>query len=206
MRFRITPQNASFYDHFAALGDLVLEGAHAMRDILALPEGERAAAVPGIKDIEHRGDDATHTIMNEANSSFITPFDRSDIYALASRLDDCLDHLEAAVDIVVLYGIGALPDGVHQQIDVLVRMAELTAEAMPRLRSMRDLQEYWIEINRLENTADQIYRRMTADLFHNEHDAVQIIKLKGVIDELESAADDFETVANTVESIAVKES
>jgi predicted phosphate transport protein (TIGR00153 family) len=144
--------------------------------------------------------------MNEANSSFITPFDRSDIYALASRLDDCLDHLEAAVDIVVLYGIGVLPAGVHDQIDVLVRMAELTAEAMPRLRSMRDLQEYWIEINRLENTADQIYRRMTAELFRNEHDAVQIIKLKGVIDELESAADDFETVANTVESIAVKES
>lgn len=206
MRFRITPQNVSFYEHFADLAGHVLDGANAMRDILGLPQDERAAASERIKEIEHLGDDATHKVMNEANSSFITPFDRDDIYALASRLDDCLDHLEAAIDIVVLYGIDELPQGVDDQVDILVRMAELTAEAMPRLKSMRDLQDYWIEINRLENAADQRYRQMTAALFREEQDAVQIIKLKAVIDEMEAAADSFETVANTVESIAVKES
>lgn len=206
MRFRITPQNASFYEYFADLAGHVLDGAYAMRDILGLPQGERAAASERIKEIEHLGDEATHTVMNEANSSFITPFDRSDIYALASRLDDCLDHLEAAVDIVVLYGIDDLPQGVDDQVDILVRMAELTSEAMPHLRLMRNLQDYWIEINRLENAADQRYRQMTAALFREQQDAVQIIKLKAVIDELEAAADSFETVANTVESIAVKES
>ena len=85
-------------------------------------------------------------------------------------------------------------------------MSELTAEAMPRLRSMRDLSEYWIEINRLENQADQVYRRLLAELFNGGNDAITVMKLKEVIDELEAAADAFEKVANTVESIAVKES
>ena len=85
-------------------------------------------------------------------------------------------------------------------------MSELTAEAMPRLRSMKDLSEYWIEINRLENQADQVYRRLLAELFNGGNDAITVLKLKEVIDELEAAADAFEKVANTVESIAVKES
>ncbi|MGN6636988.1 MAG: DUF47 domain-containing protein, partial [Oryzihumus sp.] len=92
------------------------------------------------------------------------------------------------------------------QVEVLARMSELTAEAMPRLRSMSDLQEYWIEINRLENQADQVYRRLLAELFNNGLDAISVLKLKEVIDELEAAADAFEKVAHAVESIAVKES
>jgi len=112
----------------------------------------------------------------------------------------------AAADLIVLYRLGDLPDGISAQVEVLARMAELTAEAMPRLRSMRNLSEYWIEINRLENQADQAYRRLLADLFNNGADAITVLKLKEVIDELEAAADAFETVAHTVESIAVKES
>jgi uncharacterized protein Yka (UPF0111/DUF47 family) len=117
-----------------------------------------------------------------------------------------MDLMEAAADLIVLYRIGDLPDGIAAQVEVLVRMAELTAEAMPRLRSMHDLEEYWIEINRLENQADQIYRKLLAELFNNGKDAITVLKLKEVVDELEAAADAFETVANTVESIAVKES
>ncbi len=206
MRFRITPQNTAFYDLFATSASHIVRGAVLLREVLGMEPAEREAALAQMKDIEHDGDHATHQVMHAANTSFITPFDRDDIYALASRLDDCLDHIEATLDIVVLYGVRELPDGVDGQLDVIVRMAELTAAAMPRLRSMRDLQEYWIEINRLENEADQAYRRMTADLFTGKHKAVDIIRLKAVIDELESAADAFETVANTVESIAVKES
>jgi uncharacterized protein len=91
-------------------------------------------------------------------------------------------------------------------VEVLGRMAALTADAMPRLRSMHDLTEYWIEINRLENQADQAYRRLLAELFNNGKDAITVLKLKEVIDVLEAAADAFENVAHTVESIAVKES
>ncbi len=100
------------------------------------------------------------------------------------------------------------PAGVSDQVEVLSRMSELTADAMPRLRSMKDLSEYWIEINRLENQADQIYRRLLAGLFNGDFgsDAITIMKLKEVIEELEAAADAFEKVAHKVESIAVKES
>jgi uncharacterized protein Yka (UPF0111/DUF47 family) len=114
--------------------------------------------------------------------------------------------MEAAADLVVLYRIGDLPEGVSAQVELLARMSELTAEAMPRLRSMRDLSEYWIEINRLENQADQAYRRLLAELFNNGKDPIAVLKLKEVIDVLEAAADAFETVAHTVEGIAVKES
>jgi predicted phosphate transport protein (TIGR00153 family) len=159
-----------------------------------------------MRDAEHAADEATHAIMKKVNSSFITPFDREDIYALASALDDCMDLMEAAVDLIFLYQIDQLPAGVAAQVEVLVRMSELTAEAMTRLRSMRDLSEYWIEINRLENQGDQQYRRLLAELFNGDLRATEIMKLKEVVEELEAAADAFEKVANTVESIAVKES
>ena len=159
-----------------------------------------------MREAEHDGDEATHAIMRELNESFITPFDREDIYRLASSLDDVMDAMEAAVDLVVLYQIGELPPEIADQVDVLERAAELTAEAMPRLRSMKDLSEFWIELNRLENQADQVYRRLLARLFNGEYDALTVLKLKEVVDQLEAAADAFEHVANTVETIAVKES
>jgi predicted phosphate transport protein (TIGR00153 family) len=144
--------------------------------------------------------------MRELNETFVTPFDREDIYRLASSLDDVMDAMEAAVDLVALYQIGELPAEIADQVDVLERAAELTADAMPRLRSMKDLSEFWIELNRLENQADQVYRRLLARLFSGDYDALTVLKLKEVVDQLEAAADAFEHVANTVETIAVKES
>jgi predicted phosphate transport protein (TIGR00153 family) len=204
--FRLTPQENSFFELFATLAGHLLDGAHELTNLLAVEHSERDSVASRMRDIEHAADDATHAIMRKVNSSFITPFDREDIYRLASKLDDCMDLMEAAADLIVLYRIGDLPDGISAQVEVLARMAELTAEAMPRLRSMNDLSEYWIEINRLENQADQAYRRLVAELFNNGTDAIAVLKLKEVIDQLEAAADAFETAAHTVESIAVKES
>jgi hypothetical protein len=136
----------------------------------------------------------------------VTPFDREDIYRLASGLDDVLDDVEAVADLLVLYRIGYLPTDVGDMVDVLDRAAELTAEAMPRLRTMGDLEDYWIEVNRLENQADRDYRRLVARIFSGEYDALTAHKLKDVVDTLESAVDGFEHVANIVEQIALKES
>jgi predicted phosphate transport protein (TIGR00153 family) len=163
---------------------------------------EREAVASRIRDIEHAADQSTRAIMLKVNSSFITPFDREDIYRLASKLDDCMD---AAADLIVLYRIGDLPQGITAQVAVLARMSELTAQAMLRLRAMGDLPEYWGEISRLENEADQAYRRLVAELFNNGKDAITVLKLKEIMDEL-AAATAFETAAHTVESIAVKES
>ena len=203
---RFTPRNNAFYAMFAVSGQNLVVGAGLLKELLGAEPADRKAIAEKMREAEHDGDEATHAIMRELNESFITPFDREDIYRLASSLDDVMDAMEAAVDLVVLYQIGELPPEVADQVDVLERAAELTAEAMPRLRSMKDLSEFWIELNRLENQADQVYRRLLARLFNGEYDALTVMKLKEVVDQLEGAADAFEHVANTVETIAVKES
>jgi predicted phosphate transport protein (TIGR00153 family) len=160
-------------------------------------------------EVEHDSDSITHELYNKINSSFITPFDREDIYRLGSGLDDVMDHLEAIGTFVYLYGLSslpALPREMVEIIDVLDQQAKVTADAMPRLKSMRELQEYWVECNRLENEGDRAYRMLLVRLFSGEYDALTVLKMKEVADELEAACDAFEHVANTVETIAVKES
>ncbi len=207
MGFRLTPQDTSFYELFAASSRYLVEGAEQLTAVLGATAEERKDIVKKMMEIEHQADEATHAIINRANSSFITPFDREDIHDLAVALDDCVDHMEAAVDLIGLYKIDDLLPRVTKQVEVLCRMADLTAESMPKLRSMRDLSEYWIEINRLENQADKAYRRLLAELFNGPNpDPITVMKQKEVIDELEAAADAFEKVAHKVESIAVKES
>ena len=206
MRIRLTPRETSFYDMFAASADNLVVGSKLLLELLGADVAARPELSERMRAAEHAGDDITHGIFHQLNSSFITPFDREDIYSLASSLDDVMDYMEEAVDLVVLYEIEALPKGVEQQIEVLARAAELTAAAMPNLRSMDNLAEYWIEVNRLENQADQIHRKLLAHLFGGSYEALEVLKLKQIVDVLEEAADAFEHVANTVETIAVKES
>jgi hypothetical protein len=202
----LRPQQNKFYPMFATSGENLVVGARLLKELLGADMATRRTIAEKMRGAEHAGDEATHAIMRQLNESFVTPFDREDIYRLASSLDDVMDAMEAAVDLVVLYQIEELPPEVSDQVDVLERAAELTAEAMPRLRSMKDLTAYWIELNRLENQADQVYRRLLAKLFNGDYDALTVLKLKEVVDQLEAAADAFEHVANTVETIAVKES
>ena len=206
MRLRLTPSNASFYEFFSASADNLVVGAGLMRDLVAADPGDRPEIAAKIREAEHDGDELTHRILRELNSTFVTPFDREDIYRLASRLDDVMDFIEAASDLVVLYEIQGLPHEISDQVYLLERAAEVTAGAMRRLKSLTDLSEYWIEANRLENEADRLYRRLLAKLFSGTYDALTVLKLKEVVDQLEGAADAFENVSDTVESIAVKES
>src|SRR5450759_1833485 len=201
--FRLTPKEDSFFELLATLAGDLVNGARELTNLLGVWHSEREAVASRMRDIEHAADESTHAIMRKVNSSFITPFDREDIYRLASKLDDCMDRMEAAADLIVLYRIGDLPHGITAQVAVLARMSELTAQAMPRLRVMGDLPEYWSEISRLENEADQAYRRLVAELFNNGQDAIAVLKLKDVTDQLEAAADAFETAAHTVESICL---
>lgn len=206
MRFSLKPRQNTFYDMFAVSGANLVVGARLLKELLGAEHRERKEIAERMRAAEHAGDEATHMIMRQLNETFVTPFDREDIYRLASSLDDVMDAMEAAVDLVVLYQIGELPAEIADQVDVIERAAELTAEAMTRLRSVHDLSEFWIELNRLENQADQIYRRLLGRLFNGDYDALTVMKLKEVVDQLEGAADAFEHVANTVETIAVKES
>jgi predicted phosphate transport protein (TIGR00153 family) len=205
VRFRFAPRDATFFDMFASSADNLVVAADLVARIFE-PGADREAIAKDLRECEHMGDEATHQIMRRLNTTFVTPFDREDIYRLASQLDDVMDFMEAAVDLVVLYQLEELPKELSGQVEVLQQCAELTAAAMPKLRSMKNLQEYWIEVNRLENQADKLYRRLLAKLFDGRYDAVTVLKLKEVVDQLEAAADAFEHVANTVETIVVKES
>jgi predicted phosphate transport protein (TIGR00153 family) len=205
VRLRLTPQDTSFYEMFASLADNLVKAADLVAEMFA-PGSDREGLATRMRDLEHACDAATHQIMRQLNSTFVTPFDREDIYELAGRLDDVMDYMEAAADLVVLYSIDELPRELTSQAEVLQRMATLTAAAMPRLKTMKDLSEYWIEVNRLENEADKVYRRLVARLFNGDYEALTVLKLKDVVDQLEYAADAFEKVANTVETVAVKES
>ncbi|MCU1602357.1 MAG: hypothetical protein JWO22_3066 [Frankiales bacterium] len=205
MRLRLTPRDTSFYDHFAVAASNLVLGADLLAEMFA-PTADRPVLAKRLRDVEHASDEITHTVMRQLNSTFVTPFDREDIYRLANRLDDVMDFMEAAADLVVLYELGELPPENLRVVEVLQKAAAMTAEAMPRLKGMKDLEEYWIEVNRLENEADQIYRRTVARLFNGEYDALTALKLKDVADELEAAADALEDVADAVETIVVKES
>ena len=206
MRLRLTPQANVFYDMFTASANNVLDGANTLHALITGPRQEREALNHQLRDEEHRGDDRTHNILREVNSTFVTPIDREDIYRLASRLDDVMDFFEAAGDLIVLYDLDTLPQEMQQMADLLVRAAEMTAAAMPRLKSLKNLSDYWIEVNRIENEADKLHRRFVARLFGGDFDALTVMKLKEVAEELEAAADAFENVADTIETIAVKES
>jgi uncharacterized protein len=206
MRLRLTPRENVFYEMFTASAANILDGAHTLHKLVNAPMHEREELHKQLRDEEHRGDDHTHNILREVNSTFVTPIDREDIYRLASRLDDVMDFFEAAGDLIVLYDLDTLPQEMQQLAGLLVRAAEMTAAAMPRLRSLKNLSDYWIEVNGIENEADKLYRRFVARLFGGDYDALTVMKLKEVAEQLEAAADAFENVADTVETIAVKES
>lgn len=206
MGLRLTPRETSFYSLFATSANLLVDATRELSKFLTLNPDQRQPVADRLKELEHAGDDATHEIIKRVNSSFITPFDREDIHGLAAHLDDCMDHMEEAADLICLYRIGDLPVGLGDQFEILCRMAEVTALAMPKLRSLQDLSDYWIEINRLENQADELHRKMLAGLFNNGADPIYIMKAKEIIDGFEDAADSFEKVAHMVEGIAVKES
>lgn len=205
MRLSFRPSEPKFYDLFAESARNLVIGADLLAEMLQT-DTDRAALARRMRDAEHQGDETTHAIVRRVNTTFVTPFDREDIYRLAAGLDDIMDFMDEAVDLVTLYEVDKLPGELAKQVDVIQRAAELTAEAMPRLRTMRDLEDYWIEINRLENEGDKSYRRILAKLFSGKYDTLTVMKLKDIVDSLESAIDGFETVANIVEQIAVKES
>ena len=205
MALRFRPVDTAFYDLFTESAQHLVQGAGLLAEMLA--DGADREEVAGrMREAEHQADETTHNLFKRVNSTFVTPFDREDIYRLGSGLDDVMDMMDEVVDLILLYEVAVMPPELSEQVDVIQRCAELTAEAMPKLKSPASLEEYWIEINRLENVGDKNHRRTLAMLFSGEFKTIEVLKLKDIVEALEHAIDSFENVANTVEQIAVKES
>lgn len=201
------PKSDDFLKLFDEAAANIVLGVTMFREMVGDP-AELPSKVERLKEIEHEGDRLTHVTLGKLNSSFITPFDREDIHALISRMDDILDSVDAASQRLVLYRITKIPPRLLAISDLIVTSAEHVRRAVAFLQDRRKHAEAMtacVEINRIENEADALHREALADLFDNyAHDAILVIKLKEIYSMLEEATDRCEDVANVVESIIIK--
>jgi predicted phosphate transport protein (TIGR00153 family) len=201
--FQVIPREQAFYGLFSQAAAGVAAGARELSGLIdALPNGADHAR--RIRDLEHEGDTLTHRIMETLNTTFLTPFDRQDIHRLASSLDDVLDLMEAVADLLVLHRVEAPLAGVRLQADVLSRITMAVEASVGHLRTFAHVDRDWADINRLEREGDRIYRRAVADLFSEEYPAIEVLKWKDIIDQMEAAIDHCHTISNTIGSIAMK--
>ena len=206
MRFSKADTGNAFFELLKEQANHLVKGAELLAKIHAAEPERRKELRDELHDVEQACDEVTHKISSRLNQTFVTPLDRDDITYISGRLDDCMDYMDEAGDLIVLYKVDRLPSGVAEQLNVIQRCCDLTAEAMPRLKTLGGLRDYWVEINRLENSGDQAYRRTLSSLFDSGLDPLEVIKLKDIIETLEKAVDSFERLANGVETIAIKES
>ena len=207
MAFRLSPKDDGFFDLFGRLAAYLVAATTELTALLgAEDDNERKAIAKRVADLEKSADETSHEVTRRLRTSFITPFDRGDLYALAGALDTCLDHMDAAADLVKVHRLHSFTPRLGRQIDTLGRMAQLTLEAMARLRSLGEMADYWVEINRLQNAAAKNHRRLVAEVLDAHlDDPVMALRQVRVVDTLQAAADAFEDVASTIEGIAVKE-
>jgi len=201
----IIPQERQFFDLLEQISAVVAEGARALQEML-----ENFRDVPAkakhIKDIEHRGDETVHTVFEELNKTFLTPIDREDITALASALDSTLDMIDAAANRLALYQIEAPNAAMLDLGEVIVLATSELQRAVAMIRDMRkgnEVERICVEVNRLENVADDLMNNGVAALF-KETDPIVIIKFKEIIERLEESTDYCEDVANILSDIVAK--
>jgi predicted phosphate transport protein (TIGR00153 family) len=207
VKLRIFPREESYFDLFNEVADNL---AHASALLLDLVEDfvDPEMKAKRLVESEHEGDRLTHAILSRLNSTFITPFDREDIHALTGQLDDVLDAMEEAADMLVLHKVIEPIDAVVEQARLIDRAARKTADGLRSLRGLKQepLRTFLISINEIENEGDRLYRRARADLYNftGEHPARYVLQWKDIVEQLEEALDGFEQVAHTVESIVIK--
>ena len=205
LRLSLLPRDRTFFDLFIEDGQNTLRTAQLLDRMMATwPDSGDLSKQ--IVDAEQEGDRITHDIVKRLNSTFVTPIDREDIYALATQIDDIVDYAEEAADFLGLYKIEAPMAQAQALTKVLVGACEQLATGLEHLRDFKDLDKYWIEIHRLENEGDRISRDAVASLFSNGIDPMVVIRWKDMFAVLENAIDATETAAQTLEGIVIKNS
>jgi uncharacterized protein len=199
----LVPRDHVFFDLFNQAGQNTLRAARLLKDMLEQWPDEHGLARE-ILLAEQEGDRITHDIVQRLNSTFVTPLDGEDIYGLATQLDDVVDYIEETADFLGLYGIEAPMEQALEMTEVLVKSCEQLAAALEHLREFKGLEHYWIEIHRLENDGDRLYRDAVASLFANGIDPMVVIRWKDIFTVLERAVDATETAAHTLEGIVIK--
>lgn len=205
MRLRFIPREERFFELFDEQARNIVKGAELLADLVS-DHARTAELCSQIEEVEHEGDITTHEIADRLNRTFVTPFDHEDIHALAGRMDDVLDNIEATADRMFLYEAGEPAPEMLNLADILLDAVKVLQKAVGGLSDMKNARrilDYCIEIHRLENVGDDQSRRALANLFQGS-DALHALKWKEIYDHVEEAIDKCEDVASILEGIVVK--
>jgi hypothetical protein len=203
-RINLVPQRKEFFQLFNQASANAVAISRALVDLLAqAPNGSRER-IRDIKDLEHEGDRLTHEVVNLLNRTFVTPFDRDDMYRLAGALDDICDHVDEAAGNIVGYGVKEIRPAAKAQGDVILRAASKLQEAVSRLDGFKDSSRQLMELRDLEDEGDRLNREAVSELFRTSDDAIAIIRWKDIHEALEEAVDACENAADVLEAIVVK--
>ena len=205
MAFRLSfiPRDEQFFELFNEMADEIRSAAQMLEDMLATDPPD-ISKVDKIKDAEHRCDALTHDAIQRLHRTFVTPFDREDLYALAASLDNVMDAIDHAAALVRLYKITVIRPGARELARTVSNSADRLHTALDSLAKRKPVHPHAVEINRLENEADRAYQVAIAALFETESDPIMIIKWKELLDMLEQVTDACEDVANVIEGVVVK--
>ena len=206
MKFPFIPREEKFFDLFQASAQNVVEAAHRLKEMVDNWEHVEGS-VDEITELEHQGDTITHDIMARLNRTFVTPFDREDIVQLAHSLDDIIDFIHAAADSMLLYKVSRPGPRAKELAGIIVQAAEEVEKVMPQIKKhivLSQVLKRCVEINRLENVADRVYRAAMAELFADSADLADVIKWREIYAHMESATDRCEDVADVLEGVAIK--
>jgi len=205
-KFPFLPRENRFFELFEESARNMVKASQVLKEMLNTWEfvGERVAE---ITELEHVGDTITHQIMAQLNRTFVTPFDREDIALLAHTLDDVTDFIHAAADAMLIYKVESPTRRAKELSEIIIQAASEVERAIPHLRrrvGLKQIPRYCVEINRLENMADRVFRSAVAELFDDTTDIIQIIKWREIYEHMESATDRCEDVADVLEGVALK--
>ena len=204
MAFSLLPREDKYFDMFSAMAGKIEEAAGILMEMLESDGSDYASYTKRIKAVEHACDQLTHEVTTKLNKSFITPFDREDIYTLTVALDDICDYIDAGARTIVMYDIRAVNDEARELARTIVQLGAAITKAVGMLSKPNGINAHFVEIHRLENVADDIYFRAIGKLFKNATDPIEVIKWKEFLEILENATDRAESVANIIESIVLK--
>ena len=203
-RLRLTPQKREFFELYTRAARNAVAISQLLVELLDTFPADGEKKIRDIKDLEHEGDRLTHELVDLLNRTFVTPFDRDDMYRLAGALDDICDHVDEAAGNIGGYGVTSVREPAKAQAQVILRAAGKLQEAVERLEGFKDSQRQLIELRELEDEGDRLARGAVAELFNSEPDPIALIRWKDIHERLEEAVDALENAADVLEAILVK--
>jgi predicted phosphate transport protein (TIGR00153 family) len=201
---RLTPQNRAFFELYTRASANAVEISRLLVELLEGFPSSDGELIRRIKEREHEGDRLTHEVVDLLNRTFVTPFERDDMYRLAGAIDDVCDHVDEAADNLGTYGVEGVPERAVEQARVIHRAAQTLDAAVQRLEGFKDSQAQLIELRRLEDEGDRLVRDAVGELFRSVQDPIAVIRWKDIHERLEEAVDALEHAADVLEAILVK--